>query len=161
MKYGKIILVCIAILLIISTFAGCAASKEVDFEESSVTIGENSSDYEGVEIEIVNAHYEEGLKLDIKWSNNTEHLVTYGEWFVIEKETDGQWIRCQANKMDFPEIAYVLVSDSHATRTYDISEYYKISQAGKYRLCTECYIQQGDEKSTPCILSAEFELELV
>lgn len=156
---------CIAMLVSVSVIlgmAGCAASNQggqsADPDKTSVTVGQTHTDYEGVEIRIADVvRRETEIKLEVKWINNTEHDVIYGAAYAIEREEDGQWTDCaMADDLAFIEIAYELPANSEQTESYKITDNFRISGPGKYRLRTECYVYAGGEESSKCGLWAEF-----
>lgn len=122
-------------------------------------LGEVYSDYNGVSIEIEHLGTNDGIaSLDLKWQNDTPYDVTYGNWYTIEREKDGEWHSCASADVNFTEIAYILKPGTmHKTYTY--GKYFDTSDAGRYRIRSECYVQTQNGESEHCIVWAEFIVE--
>ena len=85
----RIISVLISLVLVLSL---CACQKDgadkIDFDTGSIKIAVAHTDFEGMNIQIVNAIWTaEEIKLEVKWNNDTTYDVVYGESFDIEKQT--------------------------------------------------------------------------
>ena len=156
-------IVAIFISLVLMLFL-CACQKngtdKIDFDTGSIKVAIAHTDFEGVNIQIVNAVWTaEEIKLEVKWNNDTSYDVVYGESFDIEKKTDGEWESCVTlDNLVFTDIGYELSANSSQKQTYNLTDMFDISENGKYRLTTYCHVYdkgRGGE-STKCELWVAF-----
>ena len=114
----RIISVLISLVLVLSL---CACQKDgadkIDFDTGSIKIAVAHTDFEGMNIQIVNAIWTaEEIKLEVKWNNDTTYDVVYGESFDIEKQTNGEWKSCVTlDNLAFNDIGYELKAKSSET----------------------------------------------
>jgi len=157
----RIIAALISVMLMLSL---CACQKDgtdkIDFETGFIKIAVAHTDFEGANIQIVDAVWTaEEIKLEVKWNNDTSYDVVYGESFDIEKETDGEWKSCVTlDYLAFNDIGYELSANSSQKQTYNLTDMFDISENGEYRLTTYCHVYdkgRGGE-STKCELWASF-----
>ena len=147
-KYIALVLV----LFFIVSLVGCD-------KEKSGEIGYTYSDYTGISIEIESLDLSESnANVGVKWQNDTPYDVSYGNWYVIEREIDDEWHSCAIADVNFSEIGYILKPGT-MHRTYTFGKYFDTSKSGKYRIRSECYVQVNDGKSEHCIVWAEFIIE--
>ena len=157
----RIISVLISLVLVLSL---CACQKDgtdkIDFDTGSIKIAVAHTDFEGVNIQIVNAIWTaEEIKLEVKWNNDTTYDVVYGESFDIEKQTNGEWKSCVTlDNLAFNDIGYELKAKSSQKQTYNLTDMFDISEDGEYRFTTYCHVYdkgRGGE-STKCEMWAAF-----
>ena len=113
-----------------------------------------------MEIQIVNAVWnDEETKFDVNWINKTGHEVVYGDSYDIEREDGGKWTSCVTiDNLAFYSIGYELKSGATQKKTYKLTDIFDISENGKYRFTTDCFVYdkgRGGE-STECELWVEF-----
>jgi len=157
----RIISVLISLVLVLSL---CACQKDgadkIDFDTGSIKIAVAHTDFEGMNIQIVNAIWTaEEIKLEVKWNNDTTYDVVYGESFDIEKQTNGEWKSCVTlDNLAFNDIGYELKAKSSQKQTYNLTDMFDISENGEYRFTTYCHVYdkgRGGE-STKCEMWAAF-----
>ncbi len=153
MKNKLLILLLCALMLL----SACQASDNEQNENNS-QIALNSFDGITLQAKEVVADGDD-IKLVVSWKNETEFEVLYGEMFRVERYVDGKWKVCDAGESNaFFSIANLLAPKSAHTKTYGVSNYYKVSEAGKYRLLTEYSVVLSVDVTKRCTVSAEFEL---
>ena len=134
--------------------------QTLDFDTATIEIGETHTDFEGVNIKIKNAVWDENdIKLEINWINKTRYEVTYGSSYAIELKKDDEWIsRQKIDNLVFNSIGYLLKAGKTEEKTYNLTDTFDITEKGTYRLITDCSVfdkGKGGE-STKCTLWAEF-----
>lgn len=121
MKRITAILISLVLLLTL-----CACQKDgadkIDFDTGSIKVAVAHTDFEGVNIQIVNAIWTaEEIKLEVKWNNETVYNVVYGESFDIEKQIDGEWKSCVTlDNLAFNDIGYELKAKTSQKQTYNL-----------------------------------------
>ena len=161
----RIIALVLSILLLVGLTAcnqnvGRHADGIIKADKATIEIGKTDTTFEGMNVQIVNAIWnDEEIKLEVKWNNETSYDVVYGEDYEIEKETNGEWKSCVTlDNLAFTDIGYELPSKSSQKQTYNLTDMFDISQNGKYRFTSDCFVYdkgRGGE-STECELWAEF-----
>ena len=79
--------------------------------------------------------------------------------YDIERENNGEWSSCVTlEDLAFTSIGYELKAGATQKKTYNLTDVFDISQDGKYRLTTDCFIYDKGRggKSTECELWVEF-----
>lgn len=136
------------------------ADGKLNLDKATIEIGTTHTDIEGMEIQIVNAFWnDEEIKLDVNWINKTGYDVVYGDSYDIERENNGEWSSCVAlDNLAFNEIGYELKSGVTQKKTYGLTDIFDISQNGKYRIKSHCFVYEKGRggESTSCELWAEF-----
>lgn len=162
MKRRIAMLVC---LLLVGTLAscmgGCGAKQGViEFDSECGEVCETHTDFEGVNIQITDAIWNDTeIKLVVNWMNETSYEVTYGDYFIIEREKNDTWVSCKKNSyLAFHDIGYELRAGSTQEKTYYLAGSFRISKNGKYRIRTECsvYDKGPGGAGKKCELWAEF-----
>ena len=128
-------LLCVAILISVT---GCRIDCPM-----SPSIGEIHTDHAGVELRITAIDQTDGeVRLETRWHNATTYEIMYGEAYVLEQEVDGQWLRCpvKADNISFNAIGYLLPAGKDQDKTYTVTDVYKLSKPGKYRIRTDCWL---------------------
>ena len=155
MKYKKALSLWLGVLLLLTVSASLHGCD--DLMDKKLTVGGYGSEHEGVSLRIVSADLSgKYLTIDTRWSNETDHAVTYGAWFRVERLQDGEWVDCATSDVSFIEIAYLFEANSSQNQTYSM-EHFRIKRQGTYRLTTECYLQL-EEAPERCGLWVEFTL---
>lgn len=136
------------------------ADGKLTLEKATIEIGASHTDFDGMEIQIVNAIWnDKETKLDVNWINKTGYDVMYGSSYNIEHENNGEWSSCVAlDNLAFNSIGYELKAGTTQKKTYGLTDVFDISQNGKYRFTTDCFVYdkgRGGE-STECKMWAEF-----
>ena len=139
---------------------GRHADGIIKADKATIEIGKTHTTFEGMEIQIVNAIWnDEETKLDINWINKTGYDVVYGSSYNIERENNGEWSSCVTlENLAFNSIGYELKAGATQKKTYALTDIFDISQNGKYRFTTDCFVYdkgRGGE-STECELWVEF-----
>ncbi|MGN0453398.1 MAG: immunoglobulin-like domain-containing protein [Ruminococcus sp.] len=136
------------------------ADGKLNLDKATIGIGATHTDVEGMEIQIVNATWnDDEIKLDVNWINKTGHDVVYGEAYDIEREDNGEWSSCVTlDNLAFDSIGYELKSGETQKKTYGLSDIFDILQNGKYRITSHCFVYEKGRggESTKCELWAEF-----
>ena len=144
----KLLTLVLALLFIVS-LAGC--DKEIVGD-----IGHTFSDYTGISIEIEKLELsKDNASVSVKWQNDTPYDVSYGNWYIIEREIDDEWHSCAIADVNFSESGYILKPGT-MHRTHTFGKYFDTSKSGKYRIRSECYVQTSDSQNEHCIVWAEF-----
>lgn len=161
----RIIALVLSVLLLVGLTAcnqnvGRHADGIIKADKATIEIGKTDTTFEGMNVQIVNAIWnDEEIKLEVKWNNETSYDVVYGEDYEIEKETNGEWKSCVTlDNLAFTDIGYELRSKSSQKQTYNLTDMFDISQNGKYRFTSDCFVYdkgRGGE-CTECELWAEF-----
>lgn len=136
------------------------ADGKLNLNKATIEIGATHTDFEGMDVQIVNAVWnDEEIKLDVNWVNKTGYDVVYGESYDIERENNGEWTSCVSiENLVFNSIGYELKAGATQKKTYALTDIFDISQNGKYRFTTDCFVYdkgRGGE-STECKMWAEF-----
>lgn len=139
---------------------GRHADGIIKADKATIEIGKTHTTFEGMEIQIVNAIWnDEETKLDVNWINKTGYDVVYGSSYDIERENNGEWSSCVTlENLAFNSIGYELKAGATQKKTYALTDIFDISQNGKYRFTTDCFVYdkgRGGE-STECKMWAEF-----
>ena len=139
---------------------GRHADGIIKADKATIEIGMTHTDFEGMNIQIVNVVWnDEETKLDVKWNNETSYNVVYGEYYKIEKEINGKWENCVTlDNLAFNDIGYELRSKSSQKQTYNLTDMFDISENGKYRFATDCSVYENGRGagSTECEMWVEF-----
>ncbi len=141
-----IILICVLSLIIYNSILP---------DKQMVSNGILHSDIEGVFVEIDSmCIYPDITTLIVSWNNETEHTITYGEMYWIERFENGEWIDCSLTDNIFTLIGYELKANEKVDKEYRLTDMYDISKKGTYRFCSDCSVDVGDRKE--CSVWAEF-----
>ena len=153
-------------VLLLSSFSACnrgetpTEDEKFNLDKATIELGETHTDFEGMEIRIVNAVWnDDEIKLDVNWINKTGHNVLYGDYYGIEREENGEWIDCVTlDNLGFSDIGYDLRSGATQKKSYRLTDIFDISRNGKYRFRSDCSIYEKGRygKTTECELWAEF-----
>ena len=161
----KIIAILLAILLL-GMLASCNqnvgrhAEGIIKADKATIEIGKSHTTFEGMNVQIVNAIWnDEEIKFEVKRNNETSYDVVYGEYYKIEKETNGEWESCVIlDNLAFTDIGYELSAKSSQKQTYNLTDMFDISENGKYRFTTDCSVYENGRGagSTECEMWVEF-----
>lgn len=150
-----IIVVAIAASVVVAVCFLTNPKKDADIGISSQTSG---SDLNGISVKIVDSELS-GLSpfIKIKWTNNTEKKITYGEEFYIYQNTNGVWEDCRINDNYFWNlVGYWTLPKSTSESDYYLSGL-AMTQPGEYRFETEFSVDgESNQKYKAWI---EFKLE--
>ncbi|MBE6713587.1 MAG: hypothetical protein E7580_08810 [Ruminococcaceae bacterium] len=131
-----------------------------NLDKASIEAGAVHTDFEGMEIRIVNAVWnDDEIRLDINWTNGTEYDALFGESYAIERKENGEWISCVTiENLAFNLVGYELRSGATQKKSYELTDVFDISENGSYRFSSDCFIYEKGRggESTKCRLSAEF-----
>ena len=77
-------------------------------------------------------------EITVRITNNSEEEFSYGEYFSIQKQIDGQWytVPVRADNVGFQDIAHILPNGESASETYNL-DIYGTLEPGTYRLVVE------------------------
>lgn len=92
------------------------------------------------------------------WQNNSDYKIMFGEYFSVEKQTNGEWSEFKPSaEMAFYDIGYTLKSGASGEHTYDLSKY-DFTEAGSYRISAEYSYESenSDTNKTSQTVYAEF-----
>ena len=94
-----------------------------------------TEDTEGVSMTIEDIGTSE---ITVLITNNSGEEFTYGEYFSLQKQIDGQWytIPVRADNVGFPDIAHILPDGESASETYNL-DIYGTLEPGMYRIVVE------------------------
>ena len=139
---------------------GRHADGIIKADKATIEIGKTHTTFEGMNIQIVNAIWnDEEVKFEVKWNNETSYNVVYGECYKIEKEINGKWESCVTlDNLAFNDIGYELRSKSSQKQTYNLTDMFDVSENGKYRFATDCSVYENGRGagSTECEMWVEF-----
>lgn len=161
----RIMSLVLSVLLLVGLTAcdqnvGRHADGIIKADKATIEIGKTHTTFEGMNIQIVNAIWnDEEVKLEVKWNNETSYNVVYGECYKIEKEINGKWESCVTlDNLAFNDIGYELRSKSSQKQTYNLTDMFDVSENGKYRLATDCSVYENGRGagSTECEMWVEF-----
>lgn len=76
--------------------------------------------------------------ITVRIANNSGEEFSYGEYFSLQKQIDGQWytIPVREDNVGFQDIAYILPDGESASETYNLNIYGTL-EPGTYRLVVE------------------------
>ena len=76
--------------------------------------------------------------ITVRIANNSREEFSYGEYFSLQKQIDGQWytIPVRADNVGFQDIAHILPDGESASETYNL-DLYGTLEPGIYRLVVE------------------------
>ena len=76
-------------------------------------------------------------------ANNSGEEFTYGEYFSLQKQIDGQWytMPVRADNIGFQDIAHILPDGESAGETYNL-DIYGTLEPGIYRLVVEILLAE-------------------
>lgn len=76
--------------------------------------------------------------ITVRIANNSGEEFSYGEYFSLQKQIDGQWytIPVRADNVGFQDIAHILPDGESASETYNL-DIYGTLEPGVYRLVVE------------------------
>ncbi len=159
----KILAILLAGVLLLG-LVGCQESNpklnDPSFAPLTMTAGESTSSYDGIEIQIDSLNWHKDEKkttLVVAWNNQTKYEVTYGASFAIERLDGDEWVNCAIpDDPTFIAIGYLLPAGKLKNETYNLTDLFDVSSPGTYRFKTDCYVPDNAEKSTKCELVAEF-----
>ena len=144
---------------------GRHADGIIKSDNATIEIGKTHTTFDGMNVQIVNVIWnDEEIKFEVKWNNETSYDVVYGEYYKIEKETNGEWENCVTlDNLAFTEIGYELSSKSSQKQTYNLTDMFDISENGKYRLITDCLVYENGHgaESTECEMWVEFTVDRI
>ena len=77
-------------------------------------------------------------EITVRITNNSGEEFSYGEYFSIQKQIDGQWYKVpvRADNVGFQDIAHILPNGESASETYNLN-IYGMLEPGTYRLVVE------------------------
>ena len=77
-------------------------------------------------------------EITVRIANNSGEEFSYGEYFSIQKQIDGQWytVPVRADNVGFQDIAHILPNGESASETYNL-DIYGTLEPGTYRLVVE------------------------
>ena len=77
-------------------------------------------------------------EITVRIANNSGEEFSYGEYFSLQKQIDGQWytIPVRADNVGFQDIAHILPDGESASETYNL-DLYGTLEPGIYRLVVE------------------------
>ena len=102
------VITCLAVAL---SFLTTPKTDKVDTLKSD-------SELEGLSVEVVSFN---GDNIEIKWTNDTENEIIYGEEFYIYKQIGGGWDNCRTLKeYAWNTIAYIIKPNSSSTHKYSL-----------------------------------------
>lgn len=125
----------IALLLAALALLALSGCKDV------MVPGNHGSNVEEIYLEILSAERtpEDGTVLEVRWNNETDQDVLYGNSFGIQRLVGGTWVKVKARpNTAFTTEAYRLKAHSTATKTYRLDWVYNVSTSGTYRITAEC-----------------------
>lgn len=82
-------------------------------------------------------------EITILIANNSGEEFTYGEYFSLQKQIDGQWytIPVKADNVGFQDIAHILPDGESTSETYNL-DLYGTLEPGIYRLVVETLLAE-------------------
>ena len=77
-------------------------------------------------------------EITVRITNNSGEEFSYGEYFSIQKQIDGQWytVPVRADNVGFQDIAHILPDGESTSETYNL-DLYGTLEPGIYRLVVE------------------------
>lgn len=147
-------------IALLCSFAGCKPVIDGNDPTQPPVNAQVYTDVPGVEVRVAQVCTENGItKLEVIWSNHTDHVVTYGEPYGIERFDGTQWVSCSKNETNaFITVGYSLEAGKEISKTYTISQMFDVSEPGIYRFCSSCSVYAQTNPRQDCKLWAQFTL---
>lgn len=133
------------------TLLGCQASNPGSAKgnpaEPSVQIGQNYSNYDGIEVQITDGFQSEnGFILKVDWINKTLCEAIFGASYTIERKEGEEWVSCAiVDDLVFNALAYILSPNQTREETYKVSQMFDVSEPGIYRFRSFCSVEGRDD----------------
>lgn len=115
------------------------------FDSHIETLSNGVIPLEGLSLEVVSAEFTGADPyMDVKWINNSDKDLYFGETFCIYKEVNGSWEQCKfPENFAFDLPAFSLPAYSSRVHRYDL-DVLDITQPGKYLFESDCSFERTD-----------------
>lgn len=106
--------------------------------KNKVPMSELKKGFETLAFVEVKTYLNSGSEITVRITNNSGEEFSYGEYFSIQKQIDGQWytVPVRADNVGFQDIAHILTNGESASETYNLNIYGTL-EPGTYRLVVE------------------------
>lgn len=137
-----IIIAAVIVLIIISVcLLTNPKNDKINSNSANVNLITASTNCDLVSFDFVESKIDdENLFITVKWTNNSDKVFSFGEMFVIYK--DGEVLEPVPN-VGWIDIANLVLPGQSIEETYNLTDYYDISELGVYRLEKNFYLQSG------------------
>lgn len=140
----------IALIICIAVAVGFLTNPKTN----NTVIKNSGSDLEGLSVEVVLLNDSD---IGVKWINDTENEIVFGEEFYILKYKNGKWKDCRKTKeYAWNLIAYSIRSLEETEHKYSLADIL-VTSDGIYRFESDCFID-GKPKENYKVW-AEFEIK--
>ncbi len=97
---------------------------------------------------------------DVEIRNETDKEITFGDWYVIQSETNGKWktMPYKVKNVGFHEVAYNAPKDETVIHEVKWDVLYGELPKGRYRIIKDMLDFRGTGDYTEYYLAAEFEI---
>ncbi len=125
------------VIVAVITCLAVALSFLTNPKTDKVDTTKSGSELDGLSVEVVSLNT---TYIGIKWINNTENNIIFGEEFYIYKQKNGKWKDCrQSKEYAWNAIAYSVDSSKETVHEYNLAEI-SVMEDGKYRFESNCFI---------------------
>ncbi len=124
--------------------------------DSSIKVKAIGSDLGSIGIDVISflRNHDGQIILKVKWNNNSDKTITYGQPFKIAKFKNNQWIEFNSsNAWQLPAYPVLPLStkdqqfrDMNREREFNISAYYNTEDVGTYRFTTDFSFEDDGTK---------------
>ena len=97
---------------------------------------------------------------DVEIRNETDKEIIFGDWYVIQSETNGKWktMPYKVKNVGFHEVAYNAPKDETVIHEVKWDVLYGELPKGRYRIIKDMLDFRGTGDYTEYYLAAEFEI---
>ncbi len=134
-------------LVLCAVLAVCFLTDPKPSGEGGFQLPECQSGLDGVGIEIIAADFNsEYPYIKIKWYNNRDDTVIFGNRFDVFRYEDGEWVNVRDTggmMLAFTTVGYLCTPAGTAEKSYPL-DYIDMTRPGRYRFVTDCGINGGE-----------------
>lgn len=153
-------------LLLIVVLSGCNNTDDYLMSVDGLIVTNAITDNENVKIVIDKiSNSDDDLSITIKWVNNSQEILEYGNPYKIEFYNGSAWVTVEVKENASWTLESLLVypanntdidiENTHEIHTFNVSKMYELKELGKYRLTSTFNFVDETQASTATI---EFEL---
>ncbi len=157
-------IILVAALLLLATAICLLTDPKKDAKQDPPTAPFDNAytDMEGVYLSIAGVDTTPGSEsVSLIWHNDAYYEVIYGDMYVIERETNGEWDSCAVTEYLYSTLPIeTLTAGTEQRKVYYLSKSFDISTPGRYRIRVSCDVRRTrlDSDTQKCEMWAMFEV---